>query len=44
MAEINVASARYRNWSELNNHFTDRRTDLYDMYLGYDSQTRKKMK
>jgi hypothetical protein len=44
MAEINVAAARYRNWSELNNHFTDRRTDLYDMYLGYDSQTGKKAK
>jgi len=44
IAEINVVSARYRNWSELNSHFTDRRTDLYDMYLGYDAQTRKKMR
>jgi len=43
-ADINVVSARYRNWSELNSHFTDRRTDLYDLFLGYDAQTRKKMK
>ena len=42
MAEINVVSARYRNWSELNSKFTDRRTDLYDMYLGYDPVTKKR--
>jgi N-carbamoylputrescine amidase len=35
MAEINVSLARYRHWSEFNNPLTDRRTDLYDEYLGY---------
>ncbi len=40
MAEINVMLARYRHWSEFNNPLTDRRTDLYDMYLGYDPETR----
>jgi predicted amidohydrolase len=40
MAEINVMLARYRHWSEFNNPLTDRRTDLYDTYLGYDPETR----
>jgi predicted amidohydrolase len=44
LAEVNVVSARYRNWSELNSHFTDRRTDLYDWYLGYDPETKRKLK
>jgi hypothetical protein len=44
MAEVNVVSARYRNWSELNSHFTDRRTDLYDLYLGYDPESKRKAK
>jgi predicted amidohydrolase len=35
MAEINVMLARYRHWSAFNNPHTDRRTDLYDDYLGY---------
>lgn len=35
MAEINLMLARYRHWSEFNNPLTDRRTDLYDEYLGY---------
>jgi predicted amidohydrolase len=35
MAEINLMRARYRHWSEFNNPLTDRRTDLYDEYLGY---------
>ena len=35
MAEINLMLARYRHWSEFNNPHTDRRTDLYDEYLGY---------
>ena len=34
-AEINVVGARYRHWSDFNNPHTDRRTDLYDEYLGY---------
>ncbi|MBI2963218.1 MAG: hydratase [Deltaproteobacteria bacterium] len=35
IAEINVSQARYRHWSEFNDPMTDRRTDLYDAYLGY---------
>ena len=35
MAEINVSLARYRHWTEFNNPITDRRTDLYDEFLGY---------
>jgi hypothetical protein len=41
-AEINVVAARYRHWSELNNPHTDRRTDIYDEFLGYDPATREK--
>ncbi len=35
IAEINVLQARYRHWSEFNNPLTDRRSDLYDTFLGY---------
>jgi len=35
MAEINLMLARYRHWSDFNNPMTDRRTDLYDEFLGY---------
>jgi predicted amidohydrolase len=35
MAEINVVSARYHNWTALANPFADRRTDLFDPLLGY---------
>jgi predicted amidohydrolase len=35
MAEINLMLARYRHWSEFNNPMTDRRTDIYEEYLGY---------
>ena len=35
MAEINLMLARYRHWSDFNNPHTDRRTDLYDEFLGY---------
>jgi N-carbamoylputrescine amidase len=35
IAEINVMAARYRHWSDFNNPHTDRRTDLYDEFLGY---------
>ncbi len=35
MAEVNLMLARYRHWSDFNNPLTDRRTDLYDEYLGY---------
>lgn len=38
MAEINLMLARYRHWSDFNNPLTDRRTDLYDEYLGYDEE------
>lgn len=41
ISEINVVAARYRNWSDLNSHFTDRRTDLYGMYDGYNPETKK---
>ena len=41
-AEINVVAARYRHWSELNNPLADRRTDIYDEFLGYDPATREK--
>jgi len=37
MAEINIVSARYRHWSLLNNPLTDRRTDLFDEFLGYST-------
>ena len=39
IAEINVSQARYKHWSEFNNPMTDRRTDLYDSYLGYVPST-----
>ena len=43
VAEINVADAhRSRYWTPYNNLFTDRRTDLYDAYFGYDPKTGKK--
>ncbi len=42
IAEINVVAARYRNWSELNSKGTDRRTDLYDQFLGYNPATRRR--
>jgi N-carbamoylputrescine amidase len=34
-AEINLAQARYHNWTALANPFADRRTDLFDAMLGY---------
>jgi len=34
-AEINVAQARYRHWTNLAKNLDDRRTDLYDRLLGY---------
>lgn len=34
-AEINLAQARYKHWTELADPFADRRTDLYDRLLGY---------
>lgn len=34
-AEINIVSARVRNWSRLANPITDRRVDVYDRMLGY---------
>lgn len=37
-SEINLMLARYRHWSDFNNPMTDRRTDLYDEYLGYDEE------
>jgi predicted amidohydrolase len=43
MAEINVVATRYRHWSEFNHPHTDRRTDLYDTYLGYDPETKNKL-
>ena len=42
LAEINLMEARYRHWSEFNNPLTDRRLDIYDLYLGYDPETGKK--
>jgi predicted amidohydrolase len=33
--EINLAEARYHNWTALANPFADRRTDLFDPMLGY---------
>jgi predicted amidohydrolase len=36
-ADINVVEARYRHWTNLVNPFADRRTDLYDQFLGYRS-------
>lgn len=45
VAEINVPdSKRAKIWTEHNNLFTDRRTDLYDAYFGYDPETGKKAK
>lgn len=35
MAEVNLATARYHNWTALANPFADRRTDLFDSMLGY---------
>jgi len=35
IAEINLAKARYHNWTDLANPFADRRTDLFDEVLGY---------
>lgn len=35
MAEMNLATARYHNWTALANPFADRRTDLFDSMLGY---------
>ena len=35
IAEINLAKARYHNWTDLANPFADRRTDLFDQLLGY---------
>ena len=35
LAEINLAQARYHNWTALANPFADRRTDLFDSWLGY---------
>jgi Carbon-nitrogen hydrolase len=35
VAEINLAKARYHNWTSLANPFADRRTDLFDHELGY---------
>jgi predicted amidohydrolase len=35
IAEINLAAARYHNWTSLANPFADRRTDLFDNMLGY---------
>jgi len=35
-AEINVVQARYKNWTELSHKFADRRTDLYDKFLGHN--------
>ena len=43
-AEINLMLARYRHWSDFNNPLTDRRTDLYDAFLGYDPETKKATK
>jgi predicted amidohydrolase len=34
-AEINAVKGRYHQWSEFNNPFEDRRTDLFDPLLGY---------
>jgi predicted amidohydrolase len=34
-AEINLAQARYKHWTDLADPFADRRTDLYDRLLGY---------
>ncbi len=34
-AEINLAQARYHHWTSLANPFADRRTDLFDAFLGY---------
>jgi predicted amidohydrolase len=35
IAEINLAEARYHNWTSLANPFADRRTDLFHPMLGY---------
>jgi len=42
IAEINLMEAWYRHWSEFNNPLTDRRTDVYDSWLGYDPETGKR--
>jgi predicted amidohydrolase len=34
-AEVNLAQARYHHWTDLANPFADRRTDLFDEFLGY---------
>jgi predicted amidohydrolase len=39
VAEINLAKARYHNWTSLANPFADRRTDLFDELLGYRHPT-----
>ncbi|MBC8420771.1 MAG: hydratase [Desulfobacterales bacterium] len=44
VAEINVTDAHNsRYWTPYNNMFTDRRTDLYDAYFGYDPKTGKRV-
>jgi N-carbamoylputrescine amidase len=35
VAEVNLAQARYHNWTSLANPFADRRIDLFDQALGY---------
>ena len=37
LAEINPVEARYHHWTSLANPFADRRTDLFDSFLGYRS-------
>lgn len=34
-AEVNLAAARYRHWTDLADPFADRRVDVYDRLLGY---------
>ena len=34
-AEVNVVKSRFHQWSDFNNPFEDRRTDLFDPLLGY---------
>jgi N-carbamoylputrescine amidase len=39
IADLNLARARYHNWTSLANLFADRRTDLFDEMLGYRAPT-----
>lgn len=43
-AEINILDARRKHWSSFAKVLADRRTDLYDEYLGYDISSRKSKK